>query len=283
MAESENPPTTSDSNELEDQSPLDLVGVTPVQAPGTDVVRNGRDVATPIKPGTEDLICDVDRKLVEGFLLLIRDNYRKADEATFFLEQRSGVMNVPSMANMRDVLSHLVTLLHKDTPDDKRVEQLATSEEHLRRAILEPYEIALNELTGKFEELYEKYKSRLLPVKNKYTVLHAAPNAISIEASLGEINRLSSEGRAGKARNLWNPEWEKAVAAFISAFDQLDTLYVGMETHWNNYEQIQRDRKSTTLHICAISIGIIGTVLGIVFILKPSWADAIRTWLGMSP
>ncbi len=96
-------------------------------------------------PSAADLICGVDRVVVERFLVLVRDNYKKADEATFFLEQRSGVMNVPSMANMRDVLSHLVTLLNHDTPNERREEQLATSEEHLRRAeLLADYAIALS-------------------------------------------------------------------------------------------------------------------------------------------
>jgi hypothetical protein len=39
-----------------------------------------------MEPDELDLVCGVDRRLVEEFLALIRDNYRKADQATAFLE-----------------------------------------------------------------------------------------------------------------------------------------------------------------------------------------------------
>src|SRR5947209_18289498 len=115
------------------------------------------------------LVCGVPRLHVERFLLLIRDNYKKADKATFFLEQRSGIVNIQGITNMRDVLSHLVTLLDPATPDGKWEEQLGNAEEHLRRAIIEPYEIALNELTVKFEELYDRYRQLVLPIKDNHT------------------------------------------------------------------------------------------------------------------
>jgi hypothetical protein len=155
---------------------------------------------------SQDLICGVERKLVESFLTLIRDNYREADKATFFLEQRTGIVNVQGIANVRDVLSHLVTLLNPDTPPEKKAEQLANAEEHLRRAIIEPYELALNDLLIKFNELYFNYKERLLPVKDRHLLLQSAPNDVSIEATLKEVGELYVLGRSGKGKNFWSKE-----------------------------------------------------------------------------
>jgi hypothetical protein len=228
-----------------------------------------------------DLVCGVARSHVESFLILIRDNYKKADKATFFLEQRSGIVNIQGITNMRDVLSHLVTLLDTATPSDKWEEQLGNAEEHLRRAIIEPYEIALNELTVKFEELYDKYKQQVLPIKDKHTVLQNAPNSVSIEATLQEIREYTSVGRFGKAKNLWNPEWEEGVTSFIAAYDGLSNLYSSLETHWNNYEQIRRDIKSTRFHITAIAIGIVGILIAVLLVVFPSWGERIRELFGL--
>lgn len=188
-----------------------------------------------------ELICGVDKALIETFLRLIQENYKKADEATFFLEQRTGVSNVQGIANVRDVLSHLVTLLNPDTPDDKRKEQISNAEEHLRRAIIEPYETALNELTIKFAELYQNHKQFVEPIKDEQMLLRGAPNAVSIEASLRAIQALTSIGRAAKAKNIWDPSWEEGVTHFIDAYDKLSALYVQIEGYWNKYEQLNRE------------------------------------------
>ena len=38
-----------------------------------------------------------------AFLALVRDNYKKADKAAYFLERQAGVVNTCSMTNLRDV------------------------------------------------------------------------------------------------------------------------------------------------------------------------------------
>jgi hypothetical protein len=213
---------------------------------------------------SKDLICGVDRQLIETLLILIRDNYNKADRATFFLEQRTGIINVQGIANLRDVLSHLVTLLKPDTPAEKKAEQLANAEEHLRRAIIEPYETANNDLLIRFDELYFNYKRNLLPVKDRHLVLQSAPNIISIEASLREFGELYTKGRSGKGKNIWTREWESGLTSFIDAFELLSALYIQLEGHWNNYEQIMRDRRSTWWAILSIAATIITFILGFI-------------------
>jgi len=191
--------------------------------------------------GESDLICGVDRRLVESFLLLIRDNYKKADQANLFLEQRTGEANVYGITNLRDVLSHLATLLSTKTPDEKRPEQLTNAEEHLRRAIVEPYETAFNKLTVQFDDLYEKYKRDVLPVQDRFPGLQAAPNAGSIEAQLEDTRGLTSNGRLAKAKNLWDPEWETGVTSFIDGYKKLSDLHRMLEEYCFKQEQLVRD------------------------------------------
>jgi hypothetical protein len=54
------------------------------------------------------------------FVVLIRDNYKKADKAAYFLERRAGIVNTCAVFNLRDVLSHLATLLDSATPSERR-------------------------------------------------------------------------------------------------------------------------------------------------------------------
>ncbi|HTS78571.1 MAG TPA: hypothetical protein VMG40_20340, partial [Bryobacteraceae bacterium] len=114
------------------------------------------------KPDPLDHLSPEEKEIFLRFLLLIRDNYRKADKAAHFLERRANIVNTSSMANLRDVLSHMATLLDPRTPPDRRRDQLASAEEHLRRAIIEPYEIGLGDLTQKWVPVYDSYRGTVL-------------------------------------------------------------------------------------------------------------------------
>jgi len=212
----------------------------------------------------EELVCGIPKTFIEQALLLIRDNYRKADEACFFLEERAGINNIQAIPNVRDATSHIVTLLDNTSlTEEQRQVQLGNAEEHLRRAIIEPYEIAIDSFSRDFWPLYIQYKEILLPVQARHPILSSAPNQVSVDARLKEIQTLTVKGRAGKGKNLWDPAWEEGVSAFIDAFDKLYSLRAEIEGHWNNYEQIARDRNSIKLSIWGIVTGLVTFLIGI--------------------
>jgi hypothetical protein len=177
-------------------------------------------------PGEDPLahLSNEERALVMAFLALVRDNYK----AAYFLERQAGVVNTCSMTNLRDVLSHLATLLDPNTPPRKRASQLASAEEHLRRAILEPYEIGLANLTEKFEATYEIYRRKIL-ARSLSPGFAAAPNRVHVEGRLAEINLLALQGKQAKGRNMWDGEWEDGVAAFAESFNKLAALHSEIE------------------------------------------------------
>jgi len=109
-------------------------------------------------PAPASTLCGVDTKLIERFLVLIRDNYPKADRASFFLEEVAGKTYTFAMANLRDVLSHLATTLSEETDPKDWEAQIASAEEHFRRAIQEPYAVALGTLREKFNTVYSEYQ-----------------------------------------------------------------------------------------------------------------------------
>ncbi|MGA8431448.1 MAG: hypothetical protein WB729_16615 [Candidatus Sulfotelmatobacter sp.] len=229
--------------------------------------------------GQTDRVCGVDKALVEQYLLLIRNNYRKAEKATYFLEQRTGLVNFVGVANMRDALSHLVTLLDENTPDNQRQAQLISAEEHLRRAILEPYNISVNRLTVKFKEVYANYRQRVLPVQDKYPILLGSPNDVAIRSSLREISDLVSKGRAAKAKNLWDPGWEQGVASLVEAFDKLSELYSQLEGYWFKYEHMKRERKQTWLTWWSLVATLLSLVIPLLLVLQPDLVKQARHYL----
>jgi len=188
-----------------------------------------------------ELICGVERSLVEAFLTLIKDNYKKADKATFFLEQRTGIINLQGVTNVRDVLSHLATLLEPGLSRAQREEQIGKATEHLRRAAIDPYEIALSELLTRFAQLYENFKEQVVPAREEHVSLSSAPSPSVVEARLREIQSLSSDARRIKIHNIWDSEWEMGIARYIEAFDKLSALYSEIESYWYKYEQLERD------------------------------------------
>jgi hypothetical protein len=195
---------------------------------------------------------------------LIRDGYPKAELATCFLEERAGISNVHSMANVRDALSHLATFLDPELDPAKRDEQVVNAEEHFRRAIIEPYQIAVDDITAKVAELYEKYKASLLPVKDRHPALQGAPNEVQVDAKLREIQSSVLHAREAKGRNRWDEHWESGVQNYISAFDRLKELHSELESYWHRFEQNKTDERHTGLHVWGIVATIVAFILGVV-------------------
>jgi hypothetical protein len=219
----------------------------------------------------EPLICGVPQSLLERFLRLIRDGYPKAELATCFLEERAGISNVPNMANVRDALSHFATFLDPTLDSDKRADQVVSAEEHFRRAIIEPYQIAVEDLTVKVAELYEKYKVSLLPVKDRHLSLQGAPNEVQVDARLRDIQTSVSCARTAKGRNRWDDQWERGVQEFMTAFDRLKELHSELEAYWYRFEQAKSDSEQATvntrhtrLHIWGIVAAVVIGILGII-------------------
>lgn len=188
--------------------------------------------------GDPELICGVKREIVESFLKLIRDYYRKADRASYFMEEQGHIMNTSAVANLRDVLSHLATLLDPATPPEHHQSQLENSEEHLRRAILEPYLVVIGRERRELRRLLEQYEKEILPAKMNYPSLADAPEISLIRSREREVATLVAEGRAAKAMNLWNSHWEEGIGALLKAHPLLIKLTNDVRHYLNEYRYL---------------------------------------------
>ncbi len=58
------------------------------------------------------IIDTLDEEVIESFLRLLRDKYRLADTANFFLEHNENTSGISvAITNQRDVVSHFITAL----------------------------------------------------------------------------------------------------------------------------------------------------------------------------
>ncbi len=211
-------------------------------------------------------IIGVDAEFVENFLILLRDNYERCDEAINFLEQNTGIASISSITNQRDALSHFVTALKPDLSDEERKQQFYNAEEHLRRAIIDPFQIACAEKYDELSSLSENYKKYVIPVREKYSELQSAPNNIAVNNSMNEITHLLSNARKAKGRNKGDEIWEGGVLSYIRAFEKIQQLHQALESYWYKYLQIRRDRKQTFLTIIGIALAVIGILLAVFFV-----------------
>ena len=205
-----------------------------------------------------------EREVFYRFLALIRENYKKADKAAAFLERRAGVANTCGITNLRDVLSHLSSLLDPKTPPDKRQQQLASAEEHLRRAIIEPYELGLADRTDKFTPVYDDYRKRFLPATQGIPGFSSAPNRIAIEGRLAEVDELAEKGKLAKGRNLWDDDWEDGVSSLIDAYAKLADLHGELEDWVSKYNQHVESKAQGILGKRSLVFAAIAFIIGIV-------------------
>jgi hypothetical protein len=229
-------------------------------------------------------ILGVDSKLVERFLLLIRDNYQAAERAIFVLEERAGILSTAALTNLRDVLSHLSSMLEEGAPDEKRVSQLANAEEHMRRAIFDPYAIALGDLRKKYRETLSDYRASVLPQKGKNRSFRDAPDERTIRDRLQQIVQLAHDGRTAKGKNLWDESWEDGVTSYVRAFDNLSTLNDELSGYINILRASRRRKRQTAYNV----VGVAGTAGGMFFgvlsvwmVVDPSIVVTIRGFFGL--
>lgn len=201
-------------------------------------------------------------ELFVRFLILVRDNYKKADKAAHFLERKADITNTCSMANLRDVLSHMATLLDPATPSERRADQLASAEEHLRRAIIEPYEIALAAVNEKFRPAYEDYRKKLLPLREDTEGFRTAPSRRDIDNKLQEIDELAEKAKIAKGRNQWDEEWEQGIESLIEAYKRSADLHAEIEEWIFKANQHGIAQHHTILHRWGIAWTILALVIG---------------------
>ena len=204
---------------------------------------------------------DERKAVIERFLSMIENIYPLVDKATFFLELKcahSGI-NI-AMANQRDFLSHFCTLL-KDTSltPTQMNDQASAAEEHLRRAVIESYQKAVElKLFDVLSQLNE-YKELVLYSKASHPSFADAPSLDHIKLILKEVQQLREQGRKAKSRNKLDDKWEEGVTRYIETFLKLEGLENDLEKYLTLEKEIRNSRhqyRNKWLYVAVVSIAI---------------------------
>lgn len=203
---------------------------------------------SPLLPNDQRIIDQLDPEVLEVFLRLLRDKYRLADTANFHLEHRENVSGISiAITNQRDVTSHFITILR--TPGltkEKQLEQISNAEEHLRRAIIEPYEQLVNARVSILLENLILYKEKVLPRATE-PGFSSCPSLRQIENTVVAINKLRDSGRSRKSKNIWDADWEEGVKAFVEAYELARELCLKIDESLILVRQVEFGEESLDL------------------------------------
>jgi len=212
----------------------------------------------------------IEKSILAQMIELLRERYTAASYALTYLEARSLEYDLVGLANQRDVLSHFATICDASKSLKKREESLASAEEHLRRAIVEPYQTVLEERLARFIDVYKDYEKNIFK-KEKLVKLDKVTDHDHIRQEIETIKKLDQEARDKKNCNIWNAEWEDAVECFKRAYDKvvaLDDLLFSYRKQYYSVMVTRRLQKWSTI----VAAGI--TVL-VAFLFSPAFSKLI--------
>ena len=168
---------------------------------------------------------------------------------------------------------------------DQKKEHLALVEEHLRRAIIEPYEKCVDqEVTKINEQLYPQYIREVAPRERELKLDPVMSEGV-INEKLSEVAKLVTVGRKLKTRNIWDDNWEEAVKIFIQAFELVRPLrellerVISIGEYGKNFETTEEQkrviaelthglsRKLLIGTLIGVSATLLATILGVIITL----------------
>jgi len=201
--------------------------------------------------------------ILERMIDLLRERYSAASVALTFLEVMTQEYDIVGLANQRDVLSHFASICAPSKARREREENLANAEEHLRRAIVEPYQTAVEVRLDRFISEYDFYDRKLVK-KEKSVKLDKIVNHDYIREEIETIKELLKEGRDKKNCNIWDTKWEEAVRCFTIAYEKIVKLDNLLASYRRQHYYVASSKKWWIIG-CLMGAGIIIATLVTIF------------------
>jgi hypothetical protein len=143
-------------------------------------------------------------RITEAIVTLLRTFYPLAKRSLIDLESRERVKALGAFTDLRDVFDHYYLALKSAygddiDPDKERTiaDNLASASEHMRRAAIEPFETALEDLLAKVIDkgktnfvLYRLGLSRVPTVQIKEALKEARNTLSNVRQKKGQMNQL---------------------------------------------------------------------------------------------
>ncbi len=197
------------------------------------------------------------KKIFDKAVDAILFNYPKITDSLFHLEARDHRRSLSTYIDIRDILSHLVTISKCLTKEQAEANYINMCE-HIRRAIVEPYQITLELKLRDIHSLYDLYKRNFLKREKLFFVSQEKTRQLrgEVESQFKKVSELWFEGRLLKSADLQSIEFEKAISSFLSGYNLLNEIEPKIEELYSSYYA----RKTQILVIGVFLLGIMGSL-----------------------
>jgi hypothetical protein len=202
---------------------------------------------------------------LERLLDVLQTRLRKVMEAHRFFEEHAQMRNRIGAANLNEALSHIGRLAESadDMTEEQQRDQVTHFEDHLRRTMMESFELVARARLGRLKQegITTKYSRQVVPLLTRGKLPHVAP-AGEMLALQRECRRLMEEGRKRKDHYSWE-EWDYGAECLAEACEKADSLSTMMRESVGAAEAYRRERLMLTLGVVAVVLAVAGIVIAL--------------------
>jgi hypothetical protein len=194
-------------------------------------------------------------------MVVMREHYPRVLAANRFFEEETSIHNEVGANNLNDALSHLGTLIERanEMTCEQQGHEVHDFEGHLRRSMMESYELIYRQRMGKVSRLWSEHEAlaRSLQEEGK---LRGVTDLDELERLRRKCRVLLDRGRAAKRGHNWD-EWKAGTDALSEACQVANQLATALETAIGRANDYEKDEKRTQSSKRGLTISLVVTVV----------------------
>jgi hypothetical protein len=182
---------------------------------------------------------------------VLRHKLKLVVAANMFFEDETGIINEAGQSNLTEALSHIGTIFEgaERMSYSDQAHEIHEMEDHLRRSMMESYELVYRKHMGDVDKAWEHYDELVRPLLDDDKV-HGLPPVDKLEGLRRKCKRLVLDGRNCKRAHTW-VEWEKGTNSLVAAckaqaelLNELNAAIRIAEQHRKDEAANQRDAEA---------------------------------------
>lgn len=207
----------------------------------------------------DERINGVYREQVERMLEILSTRILTVMEAHRYAEEHARIYNRIGRNNLAEALSHLARLAESapELSDAEQRDQLTNFEDHLRRTMMESFEVVARARLGRLKQdgIWDRYYTRAARLVDHGKLPAAATDEEIRDLEL-EVRFWMEEGRARKTTHRWD-DWTYGAECLRTASVKADELSRKLREAVGAAEDYRRGR-------LGLIVGAVGTIVGVV-------------------
>lgn len=215
---------------------------------------------------TGETIRGVHREQLERMLEILSTRILTVMDAHRYAEEHARIYNRIGRNNLTEALSHLARLAESapELSNEEQRDQLTNFEDHLRRTMMESFEVVAKARLGKLKQdgIWDRYYSKAARLVD-HGKLPAVASADEIRELELEVRFWMEEGRARKTAHRWD-DWIYGAECLRTASDKTDELSRKLREAVGAADDLRRARKGMFIGAIGAVVGIVGVVVGLV-------------------